>query len=648
MINPQNLLIKSQNITVKSREKIVSKEKKKYVKNNQDTNYRGSFFFLITALGLIYSGCAKKNKTNQKELVESENISRTSEAFNDNNESWSSIDNPKKDGWTTEKLAEDAQSKLNEIKELILGDLADKKFKILSPGFSFICYDDRSLEKYLESENYQTWKQTEKTETISLRRDGFWDYFLNNYTTSSEEKRVKFKIISVSGNSSIFTTRVLSSISIKTEKNIIDDRSEWNVEWIIKPDNQLLITKIEIQKFERTKKAGLEKGFSDCTEFLLSSNQSYQNQLLKGVNYWLDRLPAYAMLNRFGTPGITIADVNNDGLEDLYLCQEPGIPNKLFIQMQDGKLKDSSEEFGVNWLEDSRSSLIVDLNNNGHRDLVVAMYGYVAIAENLGMNKGFKLIEIIPTNESNTSLAAADFDLDGKLDVYVCCYAPNKVSDSNANLVMGGSSRRFIYHDDNNGPQNFMLRNTTQKGGEISFEDVTEVVGLNQNNNKWSFAASWEDFDNDGDSDLYVANDYGRNNLYRNDLGKFTDIAAEIGVEDSASGMSVTWGDYDLNGLMDIYVSNMFSSAGNRITTQKQFKPTTKLETRSRFKRFARGNTLFSNKRNEFIDRSVISEVTMGRWAWGSKFVDTNNDGWEDIVIANGYLSSDEDDTGDL
>ena len=196
----------------------------------------------------------QKNKTNQKELVESENISRTSEAFNDNNESWSSIDNPKKDGWTTEKLAEDAQSKLNEIKELILGDLADKKFKILSPGFSFICYDDRSLEKYLESENYQTWKQTEKTETISLRRDGFWDYFLNNYTTSSEEKRVKFKIISVSGNSSIFTTRVLSSISIKTEKNIIDDRSEWNVEWIIKPDNQLLITKIEIQKFERTKK----------------------------------------------------------------------------------------------------------------------------------------------------------------------------------------------------------------------------------------------------------------------------------------------------------------------------------------------------------------------------------------------------------
>ena len=94
----------------------------------------------------------------------------------------------------------------------------------------------------------------------------------------------------------------------------------------------------------------------------MSSNQSYENQLTKGVNYWLERLPAYAMLNRFGTPGITIADVNNDGLEDLYLCLEPGIPYKLFIQMNDGKLKDYSAKFGVNWLEDSRSSLIIDLD----------------------------------------------------------------------------------------------------------------------------------------------------------------------------------------------------------------------------------------------------------------------------------------------
>ena len=78
---------------------------------------------------------------------------------------------------------------------------------------------------------------------------------------------------------------------------------------------------------------------------------------------------------------------------------------------------------------------------------------------------------MIPTSESTSSLAAADFDLDGKLDIYVCCYAPNKASDPEESLVMGGASRRFIYHDDNNGPKNYMLKNMTRSDGKISFKD---------------------------------------------------------------------------------------------------------------------------------------------------------------------------------
>ncbi len=61
-----------------------------------------------------------------------------------------------------------------------------------------------------------------------------------------------------------------------------------------------------------------------------------------------------------------------------------------------------------------------------------------------------------------------------------------------------------------------------------NFTDVTQDVGLHQNNSRYSFAASWEDYDNDGDPDLYVANDYGRNNLYQNSGGKFVDVAAEL------------------------------------------------------------------------------------------------------------------------
>ena len=73
-----------------------------------------------------------------------------------------------------------------------------------------------------------------------------------------------------------------------------------------------------------------------------------------------------------------------------------------------------------------------------------------------------------------------------------------------------------------------LLRNE----GGWQFNDVTETVGLGHNNNRFSFAAAWEDYDDDGDPDLYVANDYGRNNLYENTNGRFVDVAAELGIED--------------------------------------------------------------------------------------------------------------------
>jgi len=162
------------------------------------------------------------------------------------------------------------------------------------------------------------------------------------------------------------------------------------------------------------------------------------------------------------------------------------------------------------------------------------------------------------------------------------------------------------------------------------------------NNTRFSLAASWEDFDNDGDQDLYVANDYGRNCLYRNDGGKFIEIAEKAGVQDIAAGMSVSWGDYNLDGLMDLYVSNMFSNAGSRVTFQRQFKQDSESQTRSMYQRHARGNTLFENVGDgSFLDVSIKAGVTMGRWAWSSKMADINNDGLEDILISNGQMTND-------
>ena len=181
----------------------------------------------------------------------------------------------------------------------------------------------------------------------------------------------------------------------------------------------------------------------------------------------------------------------------------------------------------------------------------------------------------------------------------------------------------------------------------MEFLDVTAALGLDVRNRRHSLAASWEDYDRDGDPDLYVANDYGRNCLYRNENGQFVEVAASMGVVDAASGMSVSWGDYDQDAWMDLYVANMWSSAGGRITTQAQFRADQTRSTRDLLRRFAKGNSLFKNVAGEhFVETGATLGVEMGRWAWSSLFVDFNNDGWEDLFIANGYLTTE--DSGDL
>lgn len=605
---------------------------------------------ILTIILLLFAtNCEKKEtqpvKSSEKSPTNfssnSENTSISSKT--DSKSKWNAIDNPSEDGWKTEALAEYANKKLKQLGDLFFNDGTLET--IITSDFSTDSLSPKELKTMLSKDSIIIQSADIQSNTKKEGAEHLQKELISTRNQTSElpeERYIKFKIVGINlkSDQETFNTKVLFNINYKTNSNIVQRNAVWSINWK-GLDEHTKISDITIQSFSQAIRQKAFPLFTEITESVIGENSCYTTQLAHGMNHWLTRAPVRAMLNRFGTPGISIGDVNGDGLDDFFLCQEPGLPNRLFIQQKDGKALELSKEWGVDWIEDSRSSVIADFDNDGDQDLAVACYGMVVIANN-NNQRGFEPVTVLRTSWSTSSLAAADYDNDGLIDLYVCAYVNEDNGDS-----IGTGSNEFVYHDAENGAANTLFKNNTKDTGNLSFIDVTEQVGLNINNSRWSFAASWEDYDNDGDQDLYVANDYGRNNLYNNDKGKFTDLASKTNSEDSASGMSVSWSDYDRDGNMDLYVSNMFSAAGNRITNQKQFKNSTQQSVRERFRRFARGNTLLRNTGQIFQDTSLSAGVNMGRWAWGSNFIDFNNDTFPDLIVANGYLTS-KSESGDL
>ena len=104
--------------------------------------------------------------------------------------------------------------------------------------------------------------------------------------------------------------------------------------------------------------------------------------------------------------------------------------------------------------------------------------------------------------------------------------------------------------------------------------------------------------------------------------------------------MSATWADYDRDGYMDLYVSSMFSGAGNQVVPHADFNPSMPEETRRKYLKMVRGNTLMRNSgKGRFSDVTNPMGEGFAGWAWGFKFADFNNDGWEDLYVANEYIS---------
>ena len=578
-------------------------------------------------------------------------------------------DDPSRDGWDTEEFNLQAGKQLKKLGELLsikrplnaedTGALVTEDFygeQLLPEHLQTVYRDDVfEVQRYTAEENLEK-ISAENTANAAHSSTGAEDFAhsvnsLFSLFRNAKDIRHKAKIIRIERNVDGFTTKQLFSCAGTLPQGMLEQHDVWEIDWFAEEPGtvprikNIRVKEVEIVQTNETPGAL----FSDCTESVLGANACYAEQLLKGMNHWFQRCTTMRYERRDGgydfginTPGIAIGDVNGDGLEDFYLCQENGLPNRLFLHQHDGTVRDASQEWGVDWLQDSRSALLIDYDNDGDQDLFVAIRGGVVLAENVDQTH-FSYKSFTKTSNDVMSLAAADYDEDGDLDIYACAYNRNLFYEPYDRMHEADAINTFVIHDANNGAKNSLLRND----GNGLFSDVTDQVGLDTNNHRYSYGAAWEDFDNDGDMDIYIANDFGRDNLYRNDGNTFQDISDSANIENSAAGMGITWADYNRDGWMDAYVSNMWSSAGRRITTQPKFHADDP-NAKNRLRRSARGNTLLKNLKNgSFTDQSGSANVELGRWAWGNQFFDLNNDGWKDLIVANGFLTG-IDDSGDL
>jgi len=433
-------------------------------------------------------------------------------------------------------------------------------------------------------------------------------------TPSSLQTRVRYEFVG-------------SGASFHREHRI----GNWDLTWELVATGELKITRWLI--VDETRSQSFSPVFVDIAQQTLGRNPSYGAQFLPGIDHWRTVLDGASGIDIYGHNGVSFADIDGDGFDDLYICQPAGLPNRLYRNRGDGTFEDITEGSGLGLLDNSACAIFADFSNSGRQDAIIVR----TTGPLLFLNDGHGKFQLKPDafhfagepQGTFTGAAVADYDRDGWLDIYFCLYI----------YYQGTDQYRYPapYYDANNGPPNFMFRNNR----DGSFRDVTKETKLDQNNTRFSFCCGWNDYNGDGWPDLYVVNDFGRKNLYRNNgNGTFTDVAAETGVEDVGAGMSVCWLDADNDGKQDLYVADMWTAAGVRVSEQAAFQKDANLEARAFYRKHAMGNSLFRNRDGKkFEDVTAKSGTGMGRWAWCSDSWDFDHDGQTDIYIANGMIT---------
>ena len=326
---------------------------------------------------------------------------------------------------------------------------------------------------------------------------------------------------------------------------------------------------------------------------------------------------------------VSVTDYDGDGWPDLYFTNSRfGEPNALYRNRGDGTFEEVAAAAGLADLNRAGEGVSMgavwgDVDNDGREDVLVYRYGHLALFRNLDTGP-----EGTPRFQDVTQAAGLrrwvnsngavwfDYDRDGLLDLYVTAYFRDDVD-----LWRVATTR--IMHDSfefaSNGGRNLLFRNLgTGPDGTPRFEDVTDRLGVGST--RWTLAAASADFNEDGWPDLYLANDYGPEELYVNEGGRrFTLTTAGLESE-SKSGMSASLGDAFGRGRLDVFVTNI--SARGYL--------------------FQNNNLRLNQMPEAGRFRNVADpQVADAGWAWGAQFGDLNNDGANELFVANGFISAD-------
>ncbi|HMB51667.1 MAG TPA: VCBS repeat-containing protein, partial [Thermoanaerobaculia bacterium] len=250
---------------------------------------------------------------------------------------------------------------------------------------------------------------------------------------------------------------------------------------------------------------------------------------------------AFEML-RFGPAGITAADYDGDGFHDLFIPD--GADSRLYRNEGDGGFEDVTEAAGLAGLSGVSVALFADWDDDGDRDLFVSR---TFEPNQLFENRGDGSFEDVTAGSGlaadccTTVASFADYDVDGDLDLYVGRYLDPRLHVPTTFYARNGEPNRLYRND-----------------GDGTFTDVTAAAGVGETG--LCLGTAFGDYDDDGDPDLYVVNDFGRKTLYRNDGdGTFTDVTVATGTLAYGAGMSSSFGDYDNDGRLDLYVAHIRS-----------------------------------------------------------------------------------------